>query len=64
MKSLLYYRIIGRLCDIGTILDDIAPLEENAINFAHENINTEPNRMIDENHSSLEYCLAHSGEKY
>jgi hypothetical protein len=63
MKSFIYYRIIGKIYDIGDEWDKISPLEENAIDFAHTNINQEPNRMAaDATHYSLEYCLAHSGE--
>lgn len=62
MKPFFYYRIIGKIYNIGAIWDNIAPSEENAIGFAHVNINSEPNRMIDINTYSLEYCLAHSGE--
>ena len=62
MKPIFYYRIIGKFCDIGTIWDNMAPSEEKAINFAHTNINSEPNKMIDANHYSLEYRLAHFGE--
>lgn len=62
MKPFFYYRIIGKLCNIGAILDDIAPLEENAIEFAHVNINPEPPKRITATCYSLEYCLAHSGE--
>lgn len=62
MKPLLYYRIVEIFCNIGKKWDELSPSVENTINFAHENINPEPNRMNDENHFSLEYCLAHSGE--
>lgn len=62
MKPLFIYRIIGKFCNIGTAWDNMAPSKENAIDFAHANINQEPNKMIDANHYSLEYCLAHSGE--
>lgn len=62
MKPLFYYRIIEKIYNFGLFWDNMAPLEENAIDFAHTNINSEPNKMIDTNHYSLEYCLAHSGE--
>lgn len=62
MKPLFYYRIIEKFGNIGAAWDDMTPSEENAIDFAHANINPEPNKMIDTNHYSLEYCLAHSGE--
>jgi len=60
-KTLLYYRLIGKFNNIGIIWDEIAPSEENAIVFAHENINPEPKRFIEDNRFSLEYCLAHFG---
>lgn len=62
MKPFFIYRIIGRFHNIGAIWDNIAPSEENAIIFAHENINPEPERHLDATHYSYEYCLAHSGE--
>jgi hypothetical protein len=62
MKPLFYYRIIGKFYNIGVVWDKITPSEEDTIDFAHANINPEPNKMIDANHYSLEYCLAHSGE--
>ncbi len=62
MKPLFYYRIIGKFYNIGVTWDNMAPSKEDAIGFAHANINPEPNKMIDANHYSLEYCLAHSGE--
>lgn len=62
MKPLFYYRIVGKFYNIGVIWDNMAPSEEDAIDFAHENINPEPNRKTNENQYSLEYCLAHSGE--
>lgn len=63
MKILFYYRIIGKFCGIGDEWDKLSPSEENAIDFAHTNINQEPDRMADATHYSLEYCLAHSGER-
>lgn len=62
MKPLLYYRIIEIFCNIGNKWDKISPAEEDAIEFAHKNINPEPKRMITSTRYSLEYCLAHSGE--
>lgn len=62
MKPLFYYRIIGKFCGIGNEWDKSSPSEENAIEFAHTNINQEPNRMTaDGINYSLEYCLAYSG---
>lgn len=62
MKPLFIYRIIGTLHNTGADWDKLAPSEENAIDFAHENINPEPKRFQEGRHFSLEYCLAHSGE--
>lgn len=62
MKPLLYYRIIGMFHNIGNEWDQLAPIEEEAIEFAHKNINTEPERMINGSKYSPEYYLAHSGE--
>ncbi len=62
MKKLLFYRILGMLKNIGADWDKLAPTKETAIDFAHNNINPEPIKMIDAYRYSLEYCLAHSGE--
>lgn len=62
MKALFLYRLIGRFHNIGADWDKLAPTEETAIDFAHENINPEPKRFKEGRHFSLEYCLAHSGE--
>lgn len=62
MKPLLYYRIIGIFCKIGNKWDKFSPAEEDAIEFAHKNINPEPPKMITTTHFSPEYCLAHYGE--
>lgn len=62
MKPLLYYRVIGMFHNIGNEWDQLAPIEEEAIEFAHKNINTEPERMINGSKYSPEYYLAHSGE--
>ena len=62
MKPFLYYRIIGKIYNIGNKWDKLSPIEENAIEFAHKNINPEPQRKITATCYSLEYCLAHSGE--
>ena len=62
MKTLLFYRILGMLKNIGADWDKLAPTKETAIDFAHNNINPEPQKMINSNKFSWEYCLAHSGE--
>ncbi|MBQ3967932.1 MAG: hypothetical protein II688_04520 [Lachnospiraceae bacterium] len=62
MKTLLFYRILGMLKNTGADWDRLAPAIENAIDFAHTNINPEPVQMIDAYRFSWEYCLAHSGE--
>ena len=62
MKPFFYYRIIERIYNVGAIWDKMAPSEENAINFAHNNINQEPERYVEGGSFSLEYCLAYSGE--
>lgn len=62
MKPFFYYRFIERVFNIGTAWDKLAPHNENAIDFAHENINEEPERYAKEGRFSLEYCLAASGE--
>lgn len=62
MKPLFYYRIIGKFYNVGDKWDQLSPTEEDAIEFAHKNINPEPQKMITETCYSLEYCLAHSGE--
>lgn len=62
MKPCVYYHIIGRIFNIGDKWDKLSPTEEDAIKFAHKNINPEPQKMINKTHYSLEYCLAHSGE--
>ena len=61
MKTFIFYRIIGMLKNTGSDWDKLAQKKETAIDFAHNNINPEPIRMIDEYRYSLEYCLAHSG---
>ncbi len=62
MKPLLFYRIKDILHNTGADWDKLAPNIEDAINFAHKNINPEPIRQYDNFKFSLEYCLAHSGE--
>lgn len=62
MHTNLYYRIKEAIKHTGADWDQLAPAEETAIEFAHTNINPEPERMIDVYHYSMEYCLAHNGE--
>lgn len=58
MKPMIYYRIKELLFHIGAKWDKKAIKEENAIDFAHEHINAEPEQCMD----SLEYLLANEGE--
>ena len=62
MKNKTFYRIKDKFKHIGISWDELAPGKDNAIEFAHTHINPEPQRMIDTNHYTMEYCLAHSGE--
>lgn len=62
MIPTLFLRIKGKFQNIGANWDKLAPTKEQAIEYAHNHINQEPKRMIDANHYSMEYCLAHSGE--
>lgn len=62
MIPTLFLRIKGKFQNIGANWDRLAPTKEQAIEYAHSHINQEPERMIDANHYSMEYCLAHSGE--
>lgn len=62
MIPTLFLRIKGKFHNIGANWDRLAPTKEQAIEYAHTHINQEPERMIDANHYSMEYCLAHSGE--
>lgn len=62
MIKKLLFRIKGNFQNIGASWDKLAPDMEAAIDFGHEHINPEPERMIDVHHYSMEYCLAHSGE--
>ena len=61
-KKPVFMRVCVVLTVIPTQWDKLSPTEEYAIEYAHAHINEEPERMIDANHYSLEYCLAHSGE--
>ena len=62
MIPTLFYRIKDAILGIGASWDKLAPDKETAIDFAHAHINEEPEQMIDMNHYTMEYCLAHSGE--
>lgn len=62
MIRTLFYRIKGKFHNIGANWDKLAPTKEQAIAYAHTYINQEPELMIDANHYSMEYCLAHSAE--
>ena len=62
MIPTLFYRIKDAILGIGASWDKLAPDKDTAIEFAHNHINEEPERMIDMNHYTMEYCLAHSGE--
>lgn len=57
----IYYRTLEIFKKAGPKWDQLAPTEETAIEFAHKNINPEPERRSGSRYS-LEYCLAHSGE--
>lgn len=62
MKNKIIYRITDAFKHIGAGWDKLTPDTDTAIQFAHTHINPEPQRMIDMNHYTQEYCLAHSGE--
>lgn len=62
MLPTIFYRIKDTILNIGANWDTLAPEKDTAIEFAHKHINKDPERMIDKNHYSMEYCLAHSGE--
>ncbi len=62
MKTTLFYRLKDIITKTGSRWDQLAPSKENAIEFAHKNLNLDPERMIDTYKYSLEYLLAHSGE--
>lgn len=62
MIPTIIYRMKGKFQNIGASWDKLAPDTEHAIEYAHNHINPEPERMIDVYHYSMEYCLAHSGE--
>ena len=62
MRNKAFYRIKDKFKHIGAGWDELAPDKDEAIEYAHTPIKPEPQRMIDTNHSTREYCLAHSGE--
>ena len=62
MKPVFYYRFIGKICNNGAVWDKKSPSIENAIDFAHKNINEEPKQYVTGAEFSLEYLLAASGE--
>ena len=62
MHSTLFYRIKDIFTKTGAGWDQLAPSKDTAINYAHDKLNQDPERMIDAYKYSLEYCLAHSGE--
>lgn len=62
MIPTIIYRMKGYFHNIGASWDKLAPDKEHAIDYAHNHINPEPERMIDGYHYSMEYCLAHGGE--
>lgn len=62
MIPTIIYRMKGKFQNIGASWDKLAPDTEHAIEYAHNHINPEPERMIDVYHYSMEYCLAYSGE--
>lgn len=62
MKNKLFYHLKEKIKHIGADWDNLAPDKDTAIEYAHRHINPEPKQMIDENHYSMQYCFAHSGE--
>lgn len=62
MKPNLYYQVVEKFYNIGNSWDNLAPMEEDAIEFACKNINPEPIRESILSRYSLEYYLAHFGE--
>ena len=62
MKNKLFYHLKEKIKHIGADWDNLAPDKDTAIEYAHSHINPEPEQMIDENHYSMQYCFAHSGE--
>ena len=62
MRKIWIYKIKEKFSKVGKKWDEMAQTKDTVIEFAHANINAEPIKMLDENHFSMEYCLAHSGE--
>lgn len=62
MRNKSFYHIKDKFKHIGVSWDELAPDKDKTIEFAHTHINPEPQQMIDTNHYTMEYCLAHSGE--
>ena len=62
MKNKAFYRIKDKFKHIGAFWDELALEEGNAIEYAQRHINPEPQRMIDMNPYTMEYCLACSGD--
>ena len=62
MKPLLFYRIKNFIHNTGADWDKLAPTIEDAINFAHRNINPEPIKPLPHSPCSLEYTLASDEE--
>ena len=66
MKPLIFYRIKDVFLNIGSKWDKLAPSEDEAIFFAHEFINPEPEKFSSKEDGlySPEYVLAHHGELF
>lgn len=64
MKPLIFYRTKDLILHIGSKWDKLAPSETEAIDFAHEFINPEPDKYISSDEFSKEYVLSHYGELY
>ena len=61
--KLFFLKLKERVLKTGSKWDLLAPEEDTAILFAHQHINDEPEKMLDEHHYSPEYVLAHYGAK-
>lgn len=66
MKPLIFYRMKDLFLNIGTKWDELSPSKENAIAFAHEFINPEPQKYVPGNNMKYtpEYVLAHHGQLF
>ena len=62
MHNNIFYRMKDKITRTGNHWDQLAPVKENAIEFAHAYLNPDPPQMSDRNIYSLEYHLAHYGE--